>query len=198
MTPVPFKDLSAHALRLRLYAGSVTCPDATVLLRGRAEHGDLEVHASVIGASHVMEVRSGSLALTELLACAAPEDAQPLAWWQPGDSAVEYAAHDAVRYRFDAQVMDLERARATVRQLRGMIRRADRSPSEIGLAHGFPSGSNGLWTAEPLVWAAVRLGGVVARTAHSYPSEGLVALSESSIVLPSREKAAQRALAVAV
>lgn len=198
MTPVAFKDLSAHALRLRLYAGSVTCPHATVLLRGRAARGDLEIRASVIGASHVMEVRSGSLALTELLACAAPENAQPVAWWQPGDSAVEYAAHDAVRYRFHAEVMDLEGVRATLRQLRRMIRRADRSPTEIGLAHRFPSGSNGPWTAETLVWAAARPGGVTARTAHSYPSEGLVALSESSVVLPSREKAAERSFAVAV
>ena len=183
MIEIPYKDLSAHALRLRLYAGLVDWPGITVFSRGRAVSGGLQIDASVIGSSHVMEVRSGSLALTELLACEAPASAQPLVLWQPGDSAVEYAARGEACYRFDARVLGLEKSAVELGELRGLIRGACLSATEVGLAYRFPSGIDGPWTAETLVWAAAMPEGVMARTAHTYPSEGLVALSWTRIEL---------------
>ena len=183
MIEIPYKDLSAHALRLRLYAGLVDWPGITVFARGRAVRGDLAIDASVIGTSHVMEVRSGSLALTELLACDAPASTRPVVLWQPGDSAVEYVGRGDACYRFDANVLGLERSADELSQLRKLIRGARMSSTEVGLAYRFPSGIDGPWTAETLVWAAAMPGGVVARTAHTYPSEGLVALSRTRIEL---------------
>ena len=199
MIETPYKDLSAHALRLRLYAGRVDWPDITVFSRGRAVRGDLEIDASVIGSSHVMEVRSGSLALTELLACDAPASAQPLAHWRPGDSAVEYAARGEACYRFDASVLGLKGSSVELGRLRDLISRAGLSPSEIGLAYRFPSGFDGPWTAETLVWAAATSEGVIARTAHTYPSEGLVVLSWTRIELVAQTRMGEEAgLAVGV
>lgn len=181
VTDFRFKDLSAHALRLRLYAGPLDWPEVTVFSRDRAVGGDIEIDASVIGSSHVMEVRSGTLALTELLACEAPSSAQPLAFWRPGDAAIEYAARGQLRYRFAASVLERNDSSAELSQLRQLVRDAGRSPVEVGLAYRFPSAVNGPWTAETLVWASAKPRGVIARTAHSYPSEGLVVLSSTSI-----------------
>ncbi len=199
MIEIPYKDLSAHALRLRLYAGLVDWPGITVFSRGRAVSGDLQIDASVIGSSHVMEVRSGSLALTELLACEAPASVQPLVLWQPGDSAVEYAPRGEASYRFDARVLRLEKSVAKLGALRDLIRGAGLSANEVGLAHRFPSGIDGPWAAETLVWAAAKPEGVIARTAHTYPSEGLVALSWSRIELATAARDVEEAgLAVGV
>lgn len=193
-----FKDVSAHALRLRLYAGSVEFPDAAVFSRGRAACGELEIDARVIGASHVMEVRRSSLALTELLACDAPPAAQPLVLWQPGDTAVEYAGWNSLSYRFEASVLELDNAGDQLPDLRDLIRHANQSRSQIGLAFRFPSRVDGPWTAETLVWAAVHPEGVTARTAHSYPSEGLVAISSTTITIAAGAENTNSARAVAV
>ncbi len=183
MNDICYKDLSAHALRLRLYEGTVAWPDVTVFSSGRAVRGDLEIDASVIGSSHLIEVRRGALALTELLACEAPSSAQPLVLWQPGDSAIEYAVRGELRYRFEASVLGRDRSTVELRQLRDLIIGAGRSVSEVGLANRFPSAVDGPSAAETLVWAAARPQGVIARTAHSYPSEGLVVLSSTKIQL---------------
>lgn len=184
MIRIPYKDVSANALRLHLYAGQVDWPGLTVFSRGKAVCGDLAIDASVIGSSHALVIRNGSLVLTELLACEAPASAEPLVRWQPGDSAIEYARSDQVRYRFDASVVGLGHAAPELDHLRGLVDHAHLAASEIGLAHRFPSGSEGPWAAETLVWAAASSDGVVSRTAHAYPSEGLLALSWTTIRLP--------------
>lgn len=184
MIGIPHKDVSANALRLHLYAGQVDWPGLTVFSRGTAICGDLAIDASVIGSSHALVIRNGSLVLTELLACEAPASAEPLVRWQPGDSAIEYAGGDRIRYRFDASVVSLGQAAPELDHLRGLVDHAHLAASEIGLAHRFPSGSEGPWAAETLVWAAASSNGVVSRTAHAYPSEGLLALSRTTIRLP--------------
>ncbi len=181
MTAIHYKDRSAHELRLRLYGGFPDWPDAAVLSNGRAVRGDLEIWASVIGSSHMMQIRAGALSLTELLACEAPPAGRLLALWQPGDSALDYIAGKGIRYRFEARVLDLERSAVELAQLRGLTKRAERFRAQLGLTYRFPASVRVAGAPETLVWAAAEPRGVIARTAHSYPSEGLVVFSATTV-----------------
>ncbi len=178
-----YKDSSAHALRLRLYRGTVNRHDHTVFASGSVSRAGLRIEASVIGSSHVMEVRGRDLALTELLACEQLSRDGPVATWAPGDPGVEYLGIPNRRYRFEASVTDMRRSSEQIDALRFLIDRAREMPTQLGLSYRFPGGMNGSHAAETLVWAAATEGGVVARTAHSYPSESLVVQSLTTIEL---------------
>ncbi len=183
MTQASYKDSSALALRLRLYSGAVDWHGPTVFANGSAGRDDLRVDASIIGSSHVMEVRGRALALTELLACEAPSRGRPVALWKPGDPVVEYRGIRDARYRFEASLVDWNRSGEQLDFLRYLIDHATGSSSELGLSYRFPDAFDGDRAAETLVWAAATDGGVLARTAHSYPSEALVVLSVTTIQL---------------
>lgn len=179
----PYRDTSAHALRLHLYPEPVDWSGPTVFLSGRASVDGLRVKASVIGSSHVMEVRAQDFSLTELLACQAPANGHAAAFWKPGDPQVEYVGGGEVRYCFDARMVAWPRARGELAILRGLIERSVEVRSELGLSCQFPVVRDGHHAAETLVWAAVTGQRVVARTAHSYPSESLVVLSTTAVHL---------------
>ena len=193
MTEIPYKDRSAYDLRLRLYEDAVDWPGIAVFSRGRAVLGHWEVDASVIGSSHVMSIRSGSRMLTELLACEAPPAVRPLAQWQPGDSGIECASVEGLRYRFEARVLDLPDAATEIALLRSAVDLALRHPSQLGLGYRFPAAAGGPCTAETLVWASAGPRGMAARTAHCYPPEGLAVLSstfvEHAFLVPERPEA---------
>ena len=183
MTEPCFHDRSAHALRLRVYDRPVDRSGLPTFARGRARGRGVRVKAAVIGSSHWMEVRSGHTRLTEMLACHPAPAGRPAAVWRPGDSAVEQCSRNGGRYRFEARIAPWERIRAEMARLRELVAVASLAPQEVGLAYEFPCPHGGLQRAETLVWAAVTEDGVSARTAHSYPSEGLVVLSATDIRL---------------
>ena len=187
MTHLPYKDSSARALRLRLYEGPVGSHGPQVLASGTANRDDIRIHASVIGSSHVMEVRGRDVTLTELLACEPLATGSPVALWEPGGPVIEYVGREGVRYSFEARTMDWDRAVPEFDLTRSLILSAEDSSSELGLAFRFPDGRSSHRAAETLVWAAACDGGVRARTVHSYPTEGLVVVSETTIEMARTE-----------
>lgn len=103
--------------------------------------------------------------------------------WRPGGSPVEARTRTGGLYRFEARIAAWERLRAELAELRELVAVASLVPTEVGLAFEFPCREDGLQRAETLVWAAVTEDGVSARSAHSYPSEGLVVISATDIRL---------------
>ena len=199
MPEARYEDTSAHALRLRLYKGSVARSEFAVFARGQATRCDVQIDAAVIGSSHWMEVRSGTFAMTEMLACQPAIAKRALAVWRPGEAAIERAVGEVARYRFAAQVVSAGEAEAGLIHLRELIDLAGILRTEVGLAFAFPTLDSGPFAAETLVWAAATAEGVSARTAHSYPSEGLVVLSRTDILLaPAARRPPTKELAASV
>ena len=183
MTEPRFFDKSAHSLRLRLYEGRVDRSALAVFAQGRAARKDIQIDAAVIGSSHWIEIRAGELVLTEMLACQPAPAGRPIAVWRPGEAGIDKIVRDAVRYAFDAQVQSRVDATAELVRLREGIDRAHARTAEVGLAFNFPTPDGGGGAAETLIWAAATGSGVAARTAHSYPSEGLVVVSRTEMRL---------------
>ncbi len=184
-----YKDSSAHQLRLRLYSRAENWRGPTVFANGAASRGGLAVEAWIIGSSHVLEVHARDFSLTELLACEPLSRGCPVALWAPGDPVVEYTGIPDARYRFEASVMDSNQSSAELPELRRLIDHAEGKPHELGLSYRFPGAGGQGSVAETLVWATAIDGAVVARTAHSYPSEALVVMSLSEIQLAATARA---------
>ncbi len=185
MARLGYKDESALALRLRLYAGAVDRSQMIVLAHSRASAGAVGVDGAVIGASHLLEIRTPDWTLTEVLACRGAAAGRPLAMWRPGDAGVDLELREGDRYRFEARLAAWREALPEVARLRQRIDAAARSAAQIGLRYRFPSAAGGASTPETLVWVTAHPRGVTAATAHSYPSEGLVALSLTEMTLES-------------
>lgn len=199
MPDARYEDTSANALRLRLYMGSVERSEFAVFARGQATRRDVQIDAAVIGSSHWMEVRTGTLTITEMLACQPASAKSALAVWRPGEAGIEQALEEVARYRFAAQVVSAREAEAGLIHLRELIDLAGMLPTEVGLAFEFPTLDSGPFAAETLVWAAATAEGVSARTAHSYPSEDLVVISRTEIHLaPAARQRATKELAASV
>lgn len=184
MSDPGFKDGSAAGLRLRLYDGPLDRNGIGVLATGSAGGCGVRLEAAVIGASHLIEVRTGGSVFTEMLACRPAPSAAPAAEVAPGRGEVERTLPCGARYRFRARTVAWPQPQEALERLRERIRRCAAEPSEVGLTYRFPGGPvSADYSAETLVFAAARADAVVARTAHCYPSEGLVVLSSSRIAL---------------
>lgn len=193
MADVRFRDRSAHALRLRLYEGEVDVTRLRSFARGRAEAGGVSVEGAVIGSSHWMEVRFHGLRVTEMLACHEAPDGLQQAVWRPGERPLEVQVGDGAHYRFAASLDSLPGAGDDLARLRQSVGLAALVPCELGLSFEYPGPGPGRATSETLVWAAVEEDGVLARTAHAYPSEGLVVLSSTVIRLAAGPRGRGRA-----
>ncbi len=175
-------DASAGALRLRLYERALDRAGIRVLAKGRVRQPGVRLEAAVIGSSHLIEVSAGGMVFTELLACRPAPAAVPDAEVAPGPGRVERVLANGGRYRFDGRTVAWPQPRLDLDRLRDRIRGSQSDPGAVGLAYRFPGSAGGVdYAAETLVFAAARSRGVVARTAHCYPAEGLVVLSSSEI-----------------
>lgn len=198
-------DQSAAALRLSLLRGPVELAGFSVLEEKRINLTWIRVRAQIVGASHVLRFESGGFSAHEVFACADMNDETGCVFSAPVSelpASIEHAIAEGVRYRFRSRTVSLERGRAAVEDLESRIRAADAlSPTAtaVGLDFTFPSSDEypATATATPqpvgtvaprtLVWVQVDDASreVQARTAHSYPNEGSVVLSDSCLLLGS-------------
>ena len=175
---IRYKDESAHALRLRLCAGTVDSAQFEILRSARAIAPGIEIRASINGASHLIEYRIGDEILTAVLACQGSE--QP-GLWRPGDGPVELELNSEHSYRFNCQTSDLRSAERALQALRQPPARP--SLSEFAINFQFPSAHGAQLQADTIITAGFhgpRCSAVI-RTSHSYPGERLVVLSQSEI-----------------
>ena len=192
-----FSDDSAAALRLRLYDRALDRSSIGVLVAGAAGGSGVVLEAAVIGASHFIEVRANGTVFTEMLACRAVPEAEPTADLAPGRGTVDRVLAGGSRYRFTACTLEWPQSKRDLDRLRDRISKCQSEPSEIGLSYRFPDTSaRAEFSPETLVFAAARQYSVVVRTAHCYPSEGLVVFSSSDLALRPTIPAVYRAVDV--
>ena len=168
--------------RFRLYA------------TGELRSAALGLRAAIVGASHWLEVRADDgPPLTELVVCAdglaGSRDTQRLI---DLDAPVARCTTSSLRYRFVRSVETGRAAGAALSSLEARISRAAARAEEIGLSYTFPAAGRDAGSLEPrtLVWARlVDAGlGAQARTAHVYPNDAVVVLTETRIETPAREE----------
>jgi len=185
---IRYKDESAHALRLRLCAGEVDRSAFEILRSAKATVEGIEISASIIGASHLIEYRVGDQILTEILACQGADDGL----WRPGDGPVELDLQLGRKYHFECETRSANESQSELTLLRKPL---ECSASQFALSFRFPSEHSSAVQAETLVrvrtWREP-LGlpsrdtvesrpAAEIRTAHSYPGEGLVVFTRSAI-----------------
>jgi hypothetical protein len=189
-------DQSATELRLNVVGGPLDSSQFTFFASDRIRGAALRVHAGIIGASHVFEVRHSRLpVLHEVFACC---DVRPPA--EPGRrlfsgaiddiaGAFECEPADGVGYSIVSEQGDLAAGASQLASLEAKVRAARQSPGEIGLSHTFPSPSlpsspSGTRCApKTVVWVGLDPDDrwVRVETAHCYPNEQSIVFSRSRI-----------------
>ncbi len=187
---IRYKDESARALRLQLCSGEVDRSAFEILRSAKASVNGIEIQASIIGASHLIEYRIGDQVLTEILACQGSDDGL----WRPGDGPVELELQPGRQYHFECETRTASESQSELTLLRKPL---ECSVSQFALSFRFPSQHSSAVQAETLVrvrtWREP-LGlpsrdslrdrpAAEVQTAHSYPGEGLVVFTRSAVSL---------------
>ena len=178
---IEYKDERSGDLRLHLFRGPLDLEAFQVLERRRMRLGGFDIDASIIGASHAVQVRVGAETVTEALACrTAAVDLfadRLIGVWGVDDAVRRQAAPD-VGYEFACEVAPLELAEPRLKELRQAAAGAQ-AQGAIGLRFRFPRRTER--TPETLLRVWVEEGAMRIRSMHVYPGEDVAVTSDTVI-----------------
>lgn len=178
-----YKDERSEDLRLHLFRGQLELDAFPVIERRRRLMGGFAVDASIIGASHAVQVGVGGETVTEVLACrvaAVGLFADRLARVCRIDETARVRSIPGLGYDFSCVVKPLEQARDVLAEFRELVKSADRSGA-VGLAFTFPQRT--LHTPETLLHVSADEAELTIRSMHVYPGEDVAVVSESSLIV---------------
>jgi hypothetical protein len=186
-----YQDQSAHELRLVLVNGPVDLEQFTVLDQASLTDpdGPLTVRASIIGASHCLEVIGNGQTFTEVFACCPVRSDVPTRDFDPWKSRYGLVSlhpknSPVCEYICKPRLIEgLAIERLTKNFLETIARRRPNIP-ELGISYRFPSGSGerAPLTAIRATWqSSYRL--LQVESLHDYPNEGLVALTITNLII---------------
>ena len=193
-TPI-YQDQSAAALQLNVLKGRFSLGAFTCLVSGSIGQPKLQIQAHIIGASHIVQLEHEERwRLSEILACTPiAAQSQPL-FSQPVvklSDPVELKLAENVLYRFSAWRADAKSGQQKLQALEARIvdTQVTSKSNEIGLRYDFPSPSNHAGShvsPKTLVWVALGEANctVSIATAHSYPHEDTIVLSQTQVSFP--------------
>lgn len=175
---VEYKDEHSRDLRLHLFRGALELEAFPVLRRAHGRMGEFEVDASIIGASHAVQIRRGSETITEVLAChveAVDLYADQLVdvW---SNASVKARPTPGVDYQFRLDVRPLEGTRSQIARFRESLASANELGS-IGLAFQFPQKT--METPETLLRVSAGEKDLRIESVHVYPGEQAAVFSET-------------------
>ena len=188
MSSIVYKDQSATELRLHIVADKVDFRQFTPLAVARLERPRLQLHAGIIGASHIVQISSANQHLSEVLACTAlPKDISTRCsrWVSDLTEPLDFRPSPAMHYAFEVQHLDSREGRPAFQALVENIARTSQASiqsSSIGLDYSFPETPRGT-APQTLVWAMINNASqhVSIKTAHSYPNEDAIVFSHSHV-----------------
>ena len=183
-----YQDQSALALKLVLASGPVDPEQFGIFGQGEIRDGELTVRATVIGASHCLNIQVGDKHFTELFACVdfnCPYSHEVIERpWEKyfGLTMAEVSTSDIVYTNrtilsgMGVVQFDIDRIAKKAAQASG-----DR---KIGLVCKFPPGENGQ-KPRTIVFVEWKpdTSRLLVETVHEYNNEGLAALTRSELVL---------------
>ena len=202
-----YVDQSSRGLNFCVYDG---IPDLTGRVRffreQRAElPGGVSIHLGIIGASHIFSIArdagSGSFQMTEVLACTEPLVSDELMLNVPLVEVVREKKNNqpemsssAFEYSFWGSIEDANKETlARVAQLKSRMRAGAGSGNSIALGYDFSGHGDGSiacpFPPETLVYfSLVKNGPVLLSTVHTYPNEGKLVFTRSSIRINNLQK----------
>ena len=177
-----YHDLSATALNFYLIEGNLDPSQFQVYARDRIELPNFEVEVNIIGKSHLILFRKGDFLLQEIVACGEVDGggkifSESLKYLS---DSVEHRYTDKIQYSFRSEIVDLSEGGRDLQELKLEVENC--RDGAIGLAYAFPNGSLAT-TPETIVGAKAEGDKILVNTAHSYPSEGKVVFTHSSLTL---------------
>lgn len=176
-----YKDERSEDLRLHLFRGELELAAFPVLERRRMRVGGLFVDASIIGASHAVQIGVGSETITEVLACrvaAVDMYADRLEGAWPIDETVRMQPAPGLGYAFACEVRPLGPSRAMVEQFHALVDGAN-GRTAVGLKFRFPQRT--VEPPETLLYVTADEGALSIRSLHVYPGEEVGVFSETRL-----------------
>ena len=178
-----YKDERSEDLRLHLFRGAIDVEAFSVLARGRRHRDDFAIDASIIGASHAVQVRVGDEIITEVLACRVEAvdlfADRLLGVWKVGEGVILQPS-TGLRYGFFCEAAPLGQVEEVVTEIREAVRSAD-AEGCVGLSFQFPQRT--VRTPETLLYVSVQDTELSIRSAHIYPGEDVAVLSETRLTI---------------
>ncbi len=176
-----YQDERSEDLRLHLIRGELDVEVFSVVARERRRTGDFLIDASIIGASHAVQVRIGAETFTEVLACrvaAAESFIDRLSGVWRIDEAAELQPLPGISYACACEVTPLESSGDLLAEFRALTDSAS-ALGAIGLSFRFPQKT--VEPPETLLFVSARDGEMSIRSLHVYPNEGAVVCSQTRL-----------------
>jgi hypothetical protein len=196
---VPYKDVSASALRLNLVSGVVD----TATLHPISKTGlnlvingiSVKIETGILGASHFMTLTpdGGSDSIAEVVVCTEIEPANqrifraPLGCGKPVGPLTQSFSGGKLQYAFAAWMEPWSNsARDIVYKLKNRIERANENAGNLstGLIFRFPDPRPDATGQQPMTMIyleAEKDRGIRLQTIHSYPNDGKVVITNSKL-----------------
>lgn len=170
-----FKDQHARDLKLHVVQGELDIGQFEVLAEQADIFGAMQVHARIIGASHVISFKYGDLEVHEVFACADVATSGKVAFFGPlgkvkvlGEIWLDFkGGRPRFHYHFDVQELRLD---SNISLLEALENKAKRT-SAIGLSYEFPSDGGELLPAKTVVSVQNH---VHVETMHTYPNDNIL------------------------
>lgn len=188
MSDLVYSDQSAKALRYALITESVDAVPFTVLKSGELVGRSSILEAFIIGASHILSVSfSCGQHLSEVFACMnIPSDTPSIRSGPLGDLQGSVSCkllNGAISYHFTPALLSWCDGAKELSALQRMVEEAQKQDNQLGLSFEFPKSGTDERSPMTLVWASEISLGWRVHTAHCYPNEDTIVLTESAIDL---------------
>ena len=174
-----YKDQSARELRFHLLVNDLDEDSMQILETGTIEVNGIPIKARIIGCSHAISIGLfPGFSLHEVVfACPDSPGSTPL--YTPQDMGCRQALGTKNNsYRFSSRLVDLDDP--DVEMISQRLRQDTSREDELRLMFKFPAGPDG---EDPFTGIVIsgHEGGARIKTVHSYPNEGLAALTTTHL-----------------
>jgi len=182
---ITFTNQVVEDLRIFLVNDDVDPAQYETLLTSTLRNRGTTVCATIIGASHVINVTHPGGRFSEVVACVnrCKTDGEILYSLPLHETPASYATEWAgLNYTLNRQIGSLDELDARLSKLATKIAKVDTS-KEIGLNLPFPTGPDGGRSPRTMIWLGFEGNNLRIETAHEYLPQGMAALTYSTITL---------------
>lgn len=178
-----YTDQSASQLRLTLATGELDLNQFRTLAKGEMSVGDLRVEARIIGASHVLALRRGSVSIYEVFACMQVQAPVKLVDCGPlelvsGELRLKFPG---IAYQFQSRLCGWEQGQSALSLLEQRMDELRSAPQALALRFEFPKAAGDARTPCTLVLVTARVQATVIETVHAYPNEDCIVLTTTTV-----------------
>lgn len=192
MGGVEYKDQSASDLRLSLLEGPLDTNQFMILQADTIYVGGVKVETGIIGTSHFVRLDFGDRCFSEVLACTPVRAHQAKSFFygtlrelRYGEISLAFATRFSYRLQVNVSLDEQNNIRL-LSSMEQLVKEAQDLKLRIGLGFEFPIKDSimvhALYSPQTLIWVNGEEAEVIyIKTAHAYPNERSVVLTETFI-----------------